>query len=181
MDEGVIVLTSITRHDSYSKFQKNLNYSDAVHNDQELNPATGAHTIGDYSSSLDEINKVIKAIEVFQDISQKAEGEIKLLEKYGFFPILMDKNQDPFPLYSFIEVLDGLVDYNEILNEIPSITIAQVQNTITFLRKLTSINIFNADLDEIENSDDSENFELIQKLIEANTEKGVKRVLYHDK
>lgn len=170
-----------SKPDSYSDYEQNLINSDAVHNQQEFNPATGAHTIGDYSSSLDEINKVFKAIEVFQDISQKSEGEIKLLEKYGFFPVLIGKDQEPFPLYSFIEVLDGLIEYNEILDEIPSITLTQVQNTMTFLRKLTSINIFNADLDELEDSIDSDNSDYFQKLINSKNVIGDKRVLYHDK
>jgi len=171
----------ITKSDTSFQSDQFRSVSNFVNDIQQFNRATGEKTFVITSYRFPEIDKITSAIEVFRDISQKAGGEIKLLDKYGYFPVLIDKDQEPFPLYSFVEVLDGLIEYNEILEEIPSITLDQVHNTITFLRKLAAINIFNADIDEIEEIGDLNSSDFIETIINAGADKGVKRVLYHDK
>ncbi len=161
------------------KFHRNI--SDYAGDYENISIGNSASSFETYSPIIDEIKKSINAIELFNEISKKTNDEIKLLDIYGFFPVIIGNDQKPIPLYSIIEIIDGMIDYEQIIDQIPTITLQQIQNTFDFLRKLTSINIFNADIDEIENSLDLNDSELIHFLTNALNDEGKKSVLYHDK
>lgn len=147
----------------------------------ELKRASGAQTLDEISSRLHSIEEIIYSIRFFETISAKTGGVIKLDQKFGFFPVILREDGSPIPLYYFVEVIDELLDYQKLKEEFPELTFSQIENTLAFIRKLSAINMFNADIDELESEFDEYDFSLIQALQESITDGDKTRVLYNDK
>ena len=140
-----------------------------------------ARTLDKLSSKMQSAQQLISTLNFFESISSKTGGVICLNEKFGFFPVILLEDGTPIPLYYFIEVIDELLDYQEIIDEFPNMRYSQVVNTFEFLRKISSINIYNADIDKLEDEIDSTDTSLILTLQKSFADGENKRVLYRDK
>jgi hypothetical protein len=64
------------------------------------------------------------------------------------------------PLYSFIEGVDGLIDYEKIVNEYPGLSYSQISGVFTFLKRVAQFNIKAIDIEQLIDDEmaDSETF-----------------------
>ncbi len=98
------------------------------------------------------------------ECSISAGGYVQLLPEMNYLPALIDSNQNPVFLYEIVEVIDEFIDYDLIQEEYPALTYSQIQGAISFLRKVSQINARDIDIDELEDSIDADNPELLESL-----------------
>lgn len=70
--------------------------------------------------------------------------------RYGGLPILTGEDNQPIPLYDFLEALDGITDYAWLKAEFPALSFGQIAGAFAFLRKLAQFNIRGLDIDRLE-------------------------------
>jgi hypothetical protein len=104
-------------------------------------------------------------------------GYVQFKPEHQFFPVLIGHGDAVTPLYEFAEVLDEVLDYDLILNELPTLSYSHIGGALAFLRKLALTNPQNIDLDEIEDMALASNSELLQQLRDAFADKESARVL----
>jgi hypothetical protein len=114
--------------------------------------------------------------------ASKATGEyVKLLPRCNFCPVLIDENANLVGLYQFVEVLDGIVDYDKIKEELPSLSYAQINGSMMFLRKVAQFNINDIDIDELEDERLENDAAFVEELKRAVTDREITRVLDFNK
>jgi hypothetical protein len=92
-----------------------------------------------------------------------------------FLPYLRGSDGEPVYLYNLVEVIEEVVDFDEVLAELPTLTFSQVAAAVSFLRKVAQINSTGADIDSVEDQADASNPELIEALRNAlNEEEGTR-------
>src|SRR5437764_6184681 len=72
--------------------------------------------------------------------SEATGGYVKLLPQCHYCPVLIDAHDKAVPLFEFVEVLDGIIDYDQIKEELPSLSYAQIHGSMLFLRKVAQFN-----------------------------------------
>jgi hypothetical protein len=106
--------------------------------------------------------------------TSQATGEyVKLLPSCHYCPVLIDAHNKLIPLYEFVEVLDGIVDYDKIKEELPGLSYAQIHGSMMFLRKVAQFNTADKDIDD--ERDEESNF--IDELRQAYIDRERTRVL----
>ena len=133
------------------------------------------------SSHVNEMRSLIGVIEIFSEISKATGEDVILRQVYDYFPVLVGNDKKPIPLFEFVEILDETIDYEIIKEELPTLSYTQIYNAISFLRKISSVNIRGIDIDEAEELFDEEDEKLISELKKGFEDKEIKRVLYQDK
>ncbi|WP_435546814.1 hypothetical protein [Desulfobacterium sp. N47] len=81
------------------------------------------------------------------------------------------------PLFSLIEVVDELIDYDRIIQELPGISYSQINGAISFLRKVAQFNMKNIDIDDTLDDELAANDSFLSELRKAFADKGDTRVL----
>ena len=84
-------------------------------------------------------------------------------EEFYYMPAILNSRGKFLPLYEFVEVLDGAVDYDEISAEL-DLSYTQIDGAMTFLRRLAIINPEGFDPDEHELELDAQDQELLEAL-----------------
>lgn len=94
----------------------------------------------------------------FYDVSSvSCGGYAMILPQYSFCPALIGSDDQPVFLFEFVEVIDGLLDYDRIKEEIPNISYAQIDGAISFIRKLLQFNSKSLDIDDLREEMSSRN------------------------
>lgn len=113
--------------------------------------------------------------------ASKATGDyVKLLPSCHFCPALMGDDGNIVGLYQFVEVLDGIVDYDRIREELPSLSYAQISGSLMFLRKVAQFNIKDIDIDELEDEQLENDAAFVDTLKQAIADREKTRVLNFD-
>ena len=94
-------------------------------------------------------------LSTLNNISEATNKVVYLDPELSFLPVIRAQNGKSVPLYEFVEVLDGLLDYEEIKKELPDLSYAQISGAIGFLRKLGQFNTVGVDIDQLEDDDDA--------------------------
>lgn len=116
-------------------------------------------------------------VSMYSSASEYSGGCVKLRHDYKCLPLLERKDMPPVLLYDFVEVIDGLVDYDEVIEEFPGLSYSQVNSALGFLRRLAQFNTAGVDIDEVESKYLSQDEELITALRDAINRGGDDHVL----
>jgi len=125
----------------------------------------------------------LSQIAVFEALNQcgiSTGGYVQINPEMGCLPALIGNDSRPIFLYQFIEALDGLVDYDAVMEEFPTLTYAQIGGALAFLRKIAQLNARGVDIDALEDEADANDPELINALRTAFYDRETSRVLHND-
>lgn len=91
-------------------------------------------------------------LELYHRASEESGGKVIMDRQYGYLPALKGNDGALIPLYTFVEVIDEITDYDRMKHEFPNLTFGQIASAIGFLRKLAQFNTQNIAIDELEDS-----------------------------
>ena len=111
-----------------------------------------------------EYQKILHVIRELALASEAVGGYIKLSEEYSYCPVLMGNDRQPVFLYKFVEILDEILDYDQVKRELPTLSFAQINSAISFLRKVSQFNARRVDIDDFEQRDFRDNRAVVDKL-----------------
>ena len=109
--------------------------------------------------------------------SKKSGGYVRMKPEYSYCPFLSGSNNEPVFLYQVVEVIDEVIDYDEIKEELPTLSIGQISGAIAFLRKVAQFNSDDVDLDELEDLELAQDTDFIEELRAALADQETMRVL----
>jgi len=112
-------------------------------------------------------------------LSKATGGYVRLEPGFGFCPVLIGSDENPVPLYEIVEVIDEMIDYDNIKNEFPTLSYAQIDAAISFIRKVAQFNIRGINLDDLDDQDIVANHTLLNNLKVVSTDEEGARVLHH--
>lgn len=141
---------------------------------------TTTEPISQLVDSWYEIQRSINVLEMLARFSESTGEFVKLFREYDFLPVLIGDDNRPIYLFLLVEVLDELVDYNKIREELPTLSHSQIDGAISFLRKIAQFNLHGLDIDEVIDEMESEDHELLSELKKGLTDQEIARVLHHD-
>ena len=102
--------------------------------------------------------RMVHEIQALLKASSLSNNYVEISENYSYCPVLIDKEGKAIFLFRFLETIDGLLDYDKIREEYPTLTFAQIDGAISFFRKLAQTNCREIDIDAFEERVISENF-----------------------
>ena len=126
------------------------------------------------------IQEILPLLKFLNESTTESGNYIKLLKKYSYCPGLIDSNQNFIPLYALIEYLDGLIDYEKVIEEYPALSYTQINGAISFLRKIAQFNIRGVDIDQFFESVSEADEKFLSELRSALYNKEDIRVLNFD-
>lgn len=109
--------------------------------------------------------------------SKKTGGYVRMKPDFSYCPYLPGTDLKPVFLSEVVEAIDGLIDYDEIKEDLPTLSIAQIGGAIAFLRKVAQFNSDDVDLDELEDSEIFSDQNFLGELRAALEDKETMRVL----
>ena len=101
--------------------------------------------IAEFPSNLLVTNWLAKA-------SEKSGNSVELRPEYAFCPVMMGEDSNPVFLYHFVEVVEELLAYKSVQEELPTLSITQIGGAIAYLRKVAQFNTKDVDIDALEDS-----------------------------
>lgn len=137
--------------------------------------------LGEAVGQLGELYKRMELVNTLAHISKAAGNYVQLRQEYRFVPVLIDSGNHPIPLFQFIEVMDGQIDYGALKEEFPGLSYSQIDGAIQFLKKVAQINSNGVDLGNLEDEIDLEDDELVAALRASLADQENARVLFDDK
>ena len=121
--------------------------------------------------------RIVEVVDVFNELSKKTGGYVQLRPEFSYCPVLMGNDNQPVFLFQFVEVLDEMVDFSNIREELPTISFAQIDGAISFLRKLAQFNSKDFDIDNFADEELIQNERFLNELRQAFTHQETTRVL----
>lgn len=109
--------------------------------------------------------------------SRSTGGYVKLLPHLSYLPVLIDSDNKPVYLFEFVDVINELLDYKKVKQHLPSLSIAQIDGAMLFLRKVAGLNSKGIDIESLEDEIDAEDGEFIDSLRKAFNDTETVRVL----
>lgn len=107
-------------------------------------------------------------------------GYVHIDPELGCLPALIGNDARPVYLYEFVEAVDGLIDYDGVKGEFPTLNYAQISGAIAFLRKVSQHNARGIDIDALEDEADANDVELTNALRNALNDVETSCVLNND-
>lgn len=145
---------------------------------------TGADTLTcDLKRILQTVNTAQQTAHVlitFSRFSEATGGHVQLRPEYQYVPVLIGDDGEAVPLYHFVEVLDGLVAYDQIKQQLPTLSFTQIDGAISFLSKVAQYNPHNIDFDALEDEAIRSDPAFLNELRRALDDKETSRVLNRD-
>jgi hypothetical protein len=127
-------------------------------------------------ASIGVLNR-IAYLKTLLESSDSTGGYVQIQQELGCLPALIGNDERPVFLYEFVEALDGAVDYDVLKEEFPTLSYAQINGAINFLRKVAQFNMRGVDIDALEDEEDANDEELMNALRNALTHGETSRVL----
>jgi hypothetical protein len=124
--------------------------------------------------------EILGALLAFQRISKTTGGYVRILPELSWCPVLIGSDQRIIPLYQVVEAIDGLVDYDAIREEFPTLSYAQIHGALSFLRKIAQLNIKGIDIDEMEDEELAQDENFMTELRRGFADQEISRVLNFD-
>lgn len=144
-----------------------------------INSSIGSEAgLTNWLSFVGNLNGSAVMLQKLQFASNKTGGHVKFLPQLGCCPVIVGEDNQVVPLFEFIEAIDGLIDFDDLKVEFPSLSCAQMTEAISFLRKIAQFNIRDVDIDI--KLEETEHQEFITEIQQAFLDKDVARVLYQD-
>ncbi len=91
-------------------------------------------------------------------------GYVKVRPELKSLPFLERKGRSHVYMYHFVDVINGLIDYDEVIDEYPGLSYSQINGAFGFIRRLLQFNTAMVDVDAVENEFCSQDQELIADL-----------------
>lgn len=113
--------------------------------------------------------------------SESTGGYVKFVPEFAHCPVLLGNDGQPVALFEFIEAIDGVIDYESLKEELPTLSFAQINGAILFLRKAAQFNTEGIDIDEVEDLEAANDPHLIEALKQAIADQETARVLDYSK
>ncbi len=104
---------------------------------------------------------------MFNEAASYSGGFVKIDSDLKSLPVLEREGCTPVYVYQFIDAINGLVDYDDIMREYPGLTYSQINGAFNFLRRLSQFNTAMVGIDALENEFNSDDKELIEGLRDA--------------
>jgi len=129
--------------------------------------------------TLDQVsmNRQRGIVEFLNKASESTGNYVQVRPDMSYCPVLIGRDGSTVFLYEFVEVLDGVVDYDKIIQELPSLSYAQIHGAISFLRKMAQFNLAGKDIDELEDEFLAQDETFIEGLKRALADQEITRVL----
>lgn len=168
------------------------NYSEEIAKNFNSTQASSSGPVhaGDLNIMIELTNEAQENITYFQEITslagylynagQKTGNYVILSKDFGFLPGLIDNNQEFISLFRFIEVMDELIDYDRVIQELPSLSYSHISGAISFLRKVAQFNLRGYNIDEIIDDELVADEIFLSELRQALANQEVTRVLNFD-
>lgn len=131
--------------------------------------------------AFDEFYRTMGAVRKMIQLSEITGRYVKLLKEYNFVPVLVGNDDRPVLLLRVLEVMDEQLDYEAVREELPNLSVSQIDGAFQFIRKMSQINSLDIDLDDLEEEIDSEDAELMDALKASLADQENARVLFDDK
>jgi len=136
--------------------------------------------VDEWLSRLADAQASAQVVRVLSHCSDITGGYVRMLPEFYCIPVLIGADNQAVPLYEFVEVLEGAIDYDSVIAELPNLTHPQINGALSFLRKLSQFNPRNIDIDSLEDEHIGRDTELIEELRRAVADKETSRVLASD-
>lgn len=134
----------------------------------------------DWGQIHDRLGGVI-AVGRFLDAASRASGGyVRLSQDCHCIPYLVGTNQQRIPMMRFVEVIDEVVDFDDIKEELPELSYAQISGALGFLRKVCQFNSAGRDLDEDDAEAEASDPLFWDSIRRALDDEETARVLYLD-
>jgi hypothetical protein len=91
-------------------------------------------------------------------------GYIKFLPENSYCPALVGKEGQHVFLFRFVEVLDELIDYEKVREQLPGLSSRQIGGAIAFLRKVAQFNCAGVNIDDLIDSAEASDETLVTNL-----------------
>lgn len=130
--------------------------------------------------SVDAAQQAAHVLLAFSQFSEATGGHVQLRPEYQYVPVLIGDDGEAVPLYHFVEILDGLVGYNQVMQALPTLSYAQIDGALSFLRKVAQYNPRDIDFDALEDEEMRSNPAFLNELRRALADKETSRVLNRD-
>lgn len=115
----------------------------------------------------------MEVIDFYKQVSEKYKSHIvEQDEKHGFLPMFTDRKGNNHMLYEFVETIEGLIDYDDVIKQYPNLNFADVYLIFDFLRGICQHNTKNVDIDDVEDQiicSDPELMDALRKAIADTT------------
>jgi hypothetical protein len=128
-------------------------------------------------SNINEFNSNLLMAKWLLKASNETGNHVQLQPEYGFCPMLVGNDSTPVLLYRFVEVLEELIDYTDVKDELPTLTIGQISGAVSYLRKLAQFNTRGVDIDALEDEALAHDDSFLSDLREALADEEAARVL----
>ena len=109
----------------------------------------------------------VNALPLLKEAAAYTGGYVKVEPEMKHLPLLEREARTPVYLYQLVEAINGLIDYDEVIEEFPGLSYSQVNGALDFLRRLSQFNTASVDVDAVENEFEAQDEELIATLREA--------------
>ncbi|MGZ8842598.1 MAG: hypothetical protein ACXW18_02980 [Pyrinomonadaceae bacterium] len=130
--------------------------------------------------SVNTAQQTAHVLVAFSTFSEATGGYVQLRPEYQYVPVLIGDDGEAVPLYHFVEVLDGLVAYDQIRQELPTLSYVQIDGALSFLRRVAQYNPREIDFDALEDEEIRSNPAFLNELRRALADKETSRVLNRD-
>lgn len=101
------------------------------------------------------------------ECSESVGGYVQLLSQMSYMPALIGNDGQPVFLYQVVEMLEGCLDFDALLEEFPTLNYTQIIGALSFLRKVAQINSRQVNLDELEDELEANDDDFIHELRNA--------------
>lgn len=132
------------------------------------------------SAVTQEPSELMATAKLMARVSEKSGGAVMIDPKYGCLPMLIGSDGDAILLRDFIEEIDGVLDYDELQEKLPTLTFVQIASGIEFLRQLSQFNLRGIDIDDLEAQSIESDAQFQSIIGQALRDKEVARVLDAD-
>ena len=94
-----------------------------------------------FSTTIADWGKKTVILKQYSACNDAIGNYIALRPNLSFCPALIGSGDRIVFLFQFVEILDGLIDYENIQSRLPGFSFKQIGGAIVFLRKLAQFNI----------------------------------------
>lgn len=136
--------------------------------------------IDEFLNHLNVMQNSASIVRLFSHCSDETGAYVQLRPDYHYLPVLLDAKNSAVPLYHFVEVLDEVLNYDNVIEELPNLSYAQIGGALSFLRKVVQSNPNNIDIDKLEDEAVTSDPDFLQELRTALADQEVTRVLNRD-
>lgn len=112
----------------------------------------------------------------FTNVRQHVGGSVTLSSTWKMLPVLTLAHQEPICLFKLIDALDAVVDYDDVIAQLPGISYSQIYDGLRFLRKLVQFNLAGLDIEQLEAQEITQDGEFLEGLRTALRDKETMRV-----